>query len=69
MFNFDLCCYLSAGWARFFVILAFIFPLVFAFTMRRQYIYRGAEDQKIWRNLKIWVFFLVAAQVLIYLYF
>lgn len=69
MFNFDWCSNLSEGWARFLVILAFILPLIFAFTMRRQYIYRGARDQKIWRNLKLWVFLLVAIQVFIYLYF
>jgi len=69
MFNFDFLANLSEGWARFLVILAYIIPLIFALTLSRKYIYEGAEDQKLWRNLKIWVFVIVAVMVAVYLYF
>ena len=69
MFNFNWIADLSEGWARFLVIMAFILPLIFAFTLKKKYIYQGAPDQKNWRNLKYWVFVIVAVQVAIYIYF
>ena len=69
MFNFDWLHGLSDGWGKFLVILAFVAPLIFALTMKKSYIYQGAEDKKPWRNLKIWVFVIVALQVASYVYF
>ncbi|MBN1479574.1 hypothetical protein EH223_16765 [candidate division KSB1 bacterium] len=69
MFNFNWLSDLSNSWGRFFIILAFIAPLVFAFTMKKSYIYEGAEDNTWWRNLKLWVLLIVAVQIAIYLYF
>ncbi len=69
MFNFDWLAGLPLPWGRFLVILALIIPMVFALTLPRKYIYQGAEDQSRWRNLKIWVFVIVAIQISIYLYF
>lgn len=69
MLNFDFLANLSEGWARFLVIMAYIIPLIFALTLPRKYIYEGAEDQKLWRNLKLWVFVIVAVMVVVYLYF
>ncbi len=69
MFNFNFLANLSEGWARFLVIMAYIVPLIFALTLSKKYIYEGAEDQKLWRNLKLWVFVIVAVMVGVYLYF
>lgn len=69
MFNFNWIADLSENWARFLVIMAFILPMIFAMTLSKKYIYQGAPDQKSWRNLKIWVFVIVAVQVAIYIYF
>ncbi|NIA31454.1 MAG: hypothetical protein GWP06_16290 [Actinobacteria bacterium] len=69
MLNFEFLANLSEGWARFLVIMAYIIPLIFAFTLPRKYIYEGAEDQKLWRNLKLWVLVIVAIMVAVYLYF
>ncbi len=69
MLNFDWLANVSESWGRFFVIMAFIVPFVFAMTLRRAYIYQGAQDLHRWRNLKYWVFFIVAVQVGVYLYF
>lgn len=69
MFNFNWLHGISIAWGRFLIIVAFIVPLVFAFTMKRKYIYQGAKDNAWWRNLKIWVLVIVAVQIAIYLYF
>jgi len=69
MFNFNFLSDLSEGWARFLVILAFIIPLIFTLTLPNKYIYLGAEDHKLWRNLKLWVFVIVSVMVAVYLYF
>ena len=69
MFNFDWCSNIPLTWAKILVIMAFIIPLVFAFTLKHKYIYQGAQDEKPWRNLKIWVLLLVVTMVGIYLYF
>lgn len=69
MLNFNWLADLSEAWGRFLVIMAFIVPLIFAITLPKKYIYQGASNQKIWRNLKFWVFIIVAIQVAIYIYF
>ena len=69
MFNFNWLSGVSEGWGRFLIIMAFIAPMIFAFTMKRKYIYQGAADSAGWRNLKLWVVLIVVVQVAIYLYF
>ena len=69
MFNFNWLSGVSVGWGKFITIMAFIAPMIFALTMKKKYIYQGAQDGAWWRNLKIWVFVIVAVQVAIYLYF
>ena len=69
MFNFNWLNGVSEGWGKFLIIMAFIAPMVFAFTMKRKYIYQGASDNAWWRNLKIWVVLIVGVQIAIYLYF
>ena len=69
MLNFDWCGNIPHSWAKLLVIMAFIIPLVFAFTLKHKYIYQGAPDQALWRNLKIWVLLLVVTMVGVYLYF
>lgn len=69
MLNFNWLADVSLRWARFFVILAFIAPLLFTLLLKREYIYLGAGDQQPWRNLKWWAVFLAGAQIAIYIYF
>ena len=69
MLNFNWLSDLSEAWGRFLVIMAFIVPLIFAITLPKKYIYQGAQNYKLWRNLKFWVFIIVAIQVAIYIYF
>jgi hypothetical protein len=69
MLNFDWAVNVPEFWARVFIILAFFVPFIFALTMKKNYIMKGSEDKKRWRDLRIWVFILVIAQTLIYAYF
>ena len=67
--NFDWLSNMPMGWAKFVVLLAFIAPMIFALTMKKSYIYQGASNNAIWKNLKLWVLFVVGIQIAIYLYF
>lgn len=69
MLNFDWISELDITIAKVLVLMAFFAPLVFAFTLKREYIYKGAVDNKMWRNLKIWILLLIAIMVSVYLYF
>ncbi len=69
MFNFNWLHNVPNGWGRFFLIVAFIVPLIFAFTLKKKYIYAGAADNHWWRNLKLWTLLIVVIQIAIYLYF
>ncbi len=66
MLNFDWINGLDIHIAKMLVMLAFIIPLVFALTLKKSYIYAGAADKKIYRNLKIWVMLLSIIMLLIY---
>jgi len=66
MLNFNWLAEMPINIARFFVLLAFIIPLVFAFVLPKAYVYLGSQDQKKWRNLKWWILVLVLIQVTIY---
>jgi hypothetical protein len=69
MLNFDWLADVSMNWARFFVILSFVFPALFALSLKKDYIYQGAADRSAWRNLKIWVLCISITQIVIYIYF
>ena len=69
MMNFDWLGNLSSGTAKGLVLLAFIIPLVFGFSLPRKYIYQGSPDERPWRNLKVWILLLVAMETGVYLYF
>lgn len=69
MLNFNWLADVPLTWARFFVILAFMAPLVFTLRLKRDYIFLGTTDRRPWRNLKLWAIFLAGAQIAIYIYF
>ena len=69
MLNFNWANHVSETWARVFIITAFFIPFIFALTMKKQYIFRGAPDRKRWRDLKLWILILVIIQTIIYAYF
>jgi hypothetical protein len=69
MLNFNWANHVPEVWARVFIITAFFIPFVFALTMKKEYIMKGAGDKKKWRDLKLWILILVDFQTLIYAYF
>ena len=69
LLNFNWLNELPMGWAKFIVLLAFIAPMIFAFTMKKSYIYQGASNNAVWKNLKLWVIVVVGIQLAIYIYF
>ena len=69
MLNFNWIADLPLGWARILVIAPFFIAMVFALLLPKAYVQLGAEDRKPWRNLKVWVVFIVFFQVSIYFIF
>ena len=45
----------------------FVLGAVFALLFRRSYIYRGAPDGALWRDLRIWAVVFLVPYVLVYL--
>jgi hypothetical protein len=66
MLNFDWISHINIGVAKFIVSLSFLLPLIFALTLKKKYIYAGAPDSKLWRNLKIWVALLAFIMLMVY---
>lgn len=66
MLNFDWISNISAGSAKLIVLVTFLLPMVFALTLKKGYIFAGAENNKPWRNLKIWVMLLTGIMFFIY---
>ncbi len=47
----------------------FVLVGLWAFTLKRSYIYLGAPDQKRWRDLRIWTTLVLLPYIIIYLVF
>jgi hypothetical protein len=58
---------LSTSTARVFFLVFFALVTLFGVHFRREYVYRGAEDQARWRDLRLWVVVIMAIQTVIYL--
>lgn len=69
MFNFDWLSGIDLGTAKTLMLLAFIAPLAFSLFLKKKYIYKGAVDNKFWRNLKYWIMVLTVVMVTVYIYF
>lgn len=69
MFNFDWLSGTDLGIAKLLMLMAFIAPLIFSLFLKRGYIYKGAADNKLWRNLKLWIMGLTVVMVSVYIYF
>lgn len=66
MLNFDWISHIDIAQAKLIVLLTFIIPFAFALTLKKSYIYAGAKDQRLWRNLKIWVAILSILMIIVY---
>lgn len=66
MLNFDWISHIDIGIAKLIVSLTFLLPLIFALTLKKSYIYAGAKDTKLWRNLKLWIALLSLIMLAVY---
>lgn len=46
----------------------YVAAVIWVWTLRREFIYLGAPDQKKWRDLRIWATLVVVPYVLIYVF-
>lgn len=44
----------------------FLLLLVGVFSLRRDYVFKGAPDRRLWRDLRLWAFVLVLVHVYVY---
>ena len=60
---------LSAETGRWCAIALFAIAAVWVLTLKRDYVYRGAVDDKIWRDLRLWSVLALCPYAVIYLFF
>ena len=60
---------LSTGVAQILFIASFVGVAIFALLQSRAYVYRGAPDERIWRDLRVWAVLVMALATGLYLYF
>ena len=56
-------------WAKVIGMLFFVSVIVWAVLRPRAYIFRGAPDKKVWRDLRIWAVVVLVVQIILYLKF
>ena len=66
MLNFDWLSGLSMGQAKAVVLGLFAVVLLLVWLLPADYIYRGAQDRKPWRNLRVWATGVVLLQAFLY---
>lgn len=69
MLNFDWLNDMNLLVAKILLLAVFVASFLFSLFFKKKYIYAGAPDKKNWRNLKYWVFLLVAIMISIYIIF
>ena len=60
---------LSLGSARLLFMVFFVLITLFGLAVKKEYVFRGAEDRARWRDLRLWVAVIMAIQIGLYLYF
>lgn len=56
-------------WAKVTGTAFFVLVIVWALRRPRNYIFRGAPDRKVWRDLRLWAAIVLVAQVVLYIGF
>jgi hypothetical protein len=46
----------------------YLIAVIWVWTLRREFVFRGAPDQKPWRDLRLWATFVVIPYVAIYIW-
>ena len=54
------------SWARYFVLALLLLPLVALVMQKRSFVFRGAPDEKPWRDLRLWAVVVMLPYLLLY---
>lgn len=69
MLNFDWLIWITPGQARWIILGMYLAILAAIWRIPNSYLFQGAPNQKIWRNLKFWAALAIASQLFVYAYF
>ena len=56
-------------WAKVMGTLFFLSVIIWALTRPKDYIFKGAPDRKIWRDLRLWAVVILIVQIALYIGF
>ena len=56
-------------WAKVIAVLTFGGGIIWTWLRPKSFIYEDAPDNKLWRDLRIWITIVMVCQIAIYLYF
>ena len=56
-------------WAKVIAIIFFIVIIIWALTRPKEYIFKGATNRKVWRDLRLWAAIILIVQIIVYLKF
>lgn len=60
---------LPVEWANYISIVGFLFLGVLVWAIPKRLIYSGADDQAMWRDIRIWASVLIVIQLVLYVVF
>ncbi|NLP12592.1 hypothetical protein GX408_19495 [bacterium] len=56
-------------WPKIIATLTFVGVTVWTWVRPKTFIFQGAPDQRLWRDLRIWITLIMSIQIALYLYF
>lgn len=56
-------------WAKIMGTVFFVYVIIWALTRPKDYIFQGASNRRIWRDLRLWAVVILLVQIIIYVGF
>lgn len=56
-------------WAKIVGTVFFVCVIIWALTRPKDYVFRGAPDRKLWRDLRLWAVVVLVVQIVLYMRF
>ncbi|HPI74176.1 MAG TPA: hypothetical protein PK843_13200 [bacterium] len=56
-------------WPKIIAVLTFVGVTLWAWRRPKKFIFQDAPDQRLWRDLRIWITLIMSVQIGLYLYF
>ncbi|MDD2890972.1 MAG: hypothetical protein PHE49_10105 [bacterium] len=60
---------LSSIWVKGIATAFFLLMIIWAILLPKEYIFKGAPDKKLWRDLRLWAVIVLVVQIIIYIKF